>query len=126
MFGDSRDKVLKAETEDVAQKSTASNDTLECALFMDGLPQNFESNPSLSALASLLADDDENDEKQEKEKAIANTSTVVREKYVCTSGGGKVSRKKATSNRSTPYKTRSKKTNSSVNETQLFLKMWKL
>ena len=102
--------------------SAALAQELECPLFMDGLPDDFEGNPSLAALASLLVDDD-NSKKEQPDTATAKGAVKL-----CMSGGGKVSRKKGISKRSIPYSKYkgSKKTSTSIAETQLFLKMWKL
>mmetsp|Transcript_23387 Transcript_23387/g.29484 ORF Transcript_23387/g.29484 Transcript_23387/m.29484 type:complete len:162 (+) Transcript_23387:15-500(+) len=97
----------------------AVHKTLECPLFMDGLPPDFESNPSLAALASLLGEDEE----PEKDEVTENN---IQKAKLCISGGGKVSRKKAPKYRITPYQSKRNKTKASLGEAQLFLKMWKL
>jgi hypothetical protein len=100
----------------------SSEEEAFCPLFMEGLPQDFSTNPTLAAIASLLQDDDKEDDRdtaQEKKAEIAARP-----------GGGKLSRAKGRSNRqkNSPYasaKTKAKKP-TSLGEAQLFLKMWKL
>ena len=121
--------------------------TNECPLFMDGLSTQFRSNPGLLAIASLLGeevpicdDDDEGDDNGMSDDTV--TRTMVHKKgRSCNringlkfkSGGGKATRRRITSIGS-PYTVQKKersepKTRSSansVNETQLFLSMWKI
>jgi hypothetical protein len=90
-----------------------------CPLFMDGLPSDFATNPSLAALASLL--DDNADESCPKTKESQTPTPRA--------GGGKVQRKP---NRSKcndgPYKRDNdrQKGDANIGEANLFLKMWKL
>lgn len=104
-----------------------------CPLFMEGLPQNFSSNPHLAALSSLI-DEEEDDAKQEatdenlptkrnKNPAPSNSAKQV-------PGGGKVRHaKKSQKRKSKPYmkgKETPRKNKASMGEAQLFMKMWKL
>lgn len=112
-------------TSPVHQTESTDDGTEEsfCPLFMDGLPTDFKNNPALAAIASLLEDDDDNDDAVKKNSHQEEDDTGNE----CTmSGGGKAVRKKKLSNRSKPYSNVKKKTKTSVGETQLFLKMWKI
>lgn len=111
-----------AETE--SQNDSKHEEKL-CPLFMDGLPSDFSTNPGLAAIASLLEEDESNDNAVHTKKEYEEPPTR--------SGGGKIRRTPARSNRKDgrPYNTRAhgegdtpKET--SVGETHLFLKMWKL
>lgn len=99
----------------------------ECPLFMDGLPSDFSTNPQLAAIASLMDDDDE-DEEKDKITAAASSRVLERQPQ---DGGGKArcvnSRQRRQAN-SAPYTLpgKAKTTKTTVGETQLFLKMWKL
>lgn len=101
-----------------ATKPAESDDVEDCPLFMDGLPADFSTNPSLAALASLL--DDDSDETSPKSKE--------HETPVPRAGGGKMRRRPNRSKRKDcPYKReRSAKDGATVGEANLFLKMWKL
>lgn len=93
----------------------------KCPLFMDGLPSDFSTNPSLAALASLL--NDNVDESSPKTRAREASTTCTQ------AGGGKVQRKPNRSKRNFgPYKRDydRQKGDTTVGETNLFLKMWKL
>mmetsp|Transcript_20488 Transcript_20488/g.30344 ORF Transcript_20488/g.30344 Transcript_20488/m.30344 type:complete len:174 (+) Transcript_20488:75-596(+) len=80
----------------------AGEDDVVHPLFMDSLPSGFDTNPALSALASLLDGDVP--------------------KRCC----GKVSRRPSRSTRrSHPYKVTAKNA-TTVSEAQLFMKMWKI
>lgn len=101
-----------------ATKPAEGDDVEHCPLFMDGLPADFSTNPSLAALASLL--DEGSDEASPKSKE--------RKAPVHQAGGGKVQRKPSRSKRKDgPYKReRSAKDGATIGEASLFLKMWKL
>lgn len=101
-----------------ATKPAESDDVENCPLFMDGLPADFSTNPSLAALASLL--NDNSDETSPKSKECETSMPQ--------SGGGKVQRKPSRSKRKDgPYKReRSAKDGATVGDASLFLKMWKL
>jgi hypothetical protein len=91
-----------------------------CPLFMEGLPSDFSSNPSLAAIASLLG---EEDDATSKNKEYEAPSIKV--------GGGKVRRMPARARRKKgrPYSDKKRKDDNeavSVGEANLFLKMWKL
>ena len=62
--------------EKIAMKDTDDNDASEeeitCPLFMTGLPKDFASNPGLSAIASLLEDDEE--EQRVRQPIVRNTN----------------------------------------------------
>lgn len=122
---------------DVAMKDTATSkseddikknnaDDKLCPLFMDGLPTDFSSNPSLAAIASLLEDEDSDDvtPKTKEYKALPTRE-----------GGGKVRQTPVRSkrrNEGRPYsssehrKRRANDNKATVGEANLFLKMWKL
>lgn len=95
-------------------------ESLSCPLFMDGLPSDFSTNPSLAALASLLDEEGSECKSKPNEKSEENSY----EDDVGQLGGGKVARRKTASIRSRPYPKNKKKT--SMGEAQLFMKMWKL
>jgi hypothetical protein len=101
-----------------ATKPAEGDDVEHCPLFMNGLPADFSTNPSLAALASLLDDnsDETSPESKERETPVAQV------------GGGKVQRKPSRSKRKDgPYKReRSAKDGATIGEASLFLKMWKL
>ncbi len=115
-----------------------------CPLFMDGLPSNFKTNPSLAAIASLLNESDEdydNIKKQIIEEKECNSDGISaskkKMKVELKPGGGKVQRKqcrrKGGSSSSSPYskdgntkKRKEDKKTASLGEAQLFLNMWKL
>jgi len=91
-----------------------------CPLFMEGLPSDFSSNPSLAAIASLL---EEEDDAIPKKKDYEAPSTIV--------GGGKVRRMPSRARRKEgrPYSDKTRNDDNetvSVGEANLFLKMWKL
>ena len=86
-----------------------------CPLFMDGLPSDFANNSALSALASLL---------QEEEEVKVKPPQV--ERAIEKSRGGKVRFAKGRHARrksSQPYSTKPK---ASMGEAQLYLSMWKI
>lgn len=111
-----------------------------CPLFMDGLPTNFKTNPSLAAIASLLNESDEDYDNMKKqiieEKECNSDSISASEKKMkveLKSGGGKVQRKQFRQKGSSPYskdgntkKRKEDKNTASLGEAQLFLNMWKL
>jgi hypothetical protein len=104
------------------KKGSDDNEKL-CPLFMDGLPSDFSTNPGLAAIASLF-DEESEDSVAPKKKEYETPSTRV--------GGGKLRRTPARSKRKNdgrPYQNRQRKSDTkatSVGETHLFLKMWKL
>lgn len=102
-----------------ATKPADDENVENCPLFMDGLPSDFSTNPSLAALASLL--DDNADESSPKTRESETPTTRA--------GGGKVQRKPNRSKRNYgPYKRDydKQKSDTTLGETNLFLKMWKL
>ena len=109
-----------AGTKDEGGKIRKEGDDSVHPLFMESLPADFATNPSLAALASLI--DDESDDKTEvKVPAIPKV------------GGGKVRHEKGrTKRRVDPYNggqrsaTKQQESKASVREAQLFLRMWKL
>ena len=117
----------------------ASEDSV-CPLFMDGLPSNFKTNPSLAAIASLLNESDEdydNMKKQIIEEKECNSDGISASKKTMKvelkPGGGKVQRKQSRQKGSSPYskdgntkKRKEDKKTASLGEAQLFLNMWKL
>lgn len=96
-------------------------------LFMDCLPSDFSTNPKLSALASLLDDEEYREEngKNTKKRRDDTPATVIP-----IAGGGKVRRRnRGNSKATTPYWMPQKDVetrHTSIGEAQLFLKMWKL
>lgn len=105
---------------DTIEKNLKYDESEEtCPLFMDGLPNDFASNPQLAALASLMNDDDEEND------VSKSVPTEIGQK-----GGGKVDRKsqRRAQRHDAPYlKQPTKKVSSaSLGEAQLFLKMWSL
>lgn len=102
-------------------------DTTTCPLFMDGLPSNFAENKSLAAIASLLNEEDDEDDAKQKN---ADKEDGLMSKVELKSGGGKVQRKIRRKG-SSPYNKDKKKGQNgkkaaSVGEAQLFLNMWKI
>jgi hypothetical protein len=92
-----------------------------CPLFMEGLPTDFASNPHLAAIASLLDDDEPPNKPQQ----------VPLMPVLGKAGGGKMIRSSSRQQRrqnhqAAPYQAPKRKSNTSMGETQLFLKMWKL
>jgi hypothetical protein len=94
---------------------SAEGDAMDCPLFMDGLPKNFSDNAALSALASLLDDNngdggsgDEQDDWQQQDvmnECKGDITTFEKEqtptemeKYSSSSGGGKARRMKSSRN----------------------------
>jgi len=106
---------------------TSGTESEECPLFMTGLPTDFASNAQLKAIASLMATED-NSQQEEK---IKLTQTPI-----LSTGGGKVKSTNARRSQrqrtlsATPYSYEKKKkkqvSETNINETQLFMKMWKL
>jgi hypothetical protein len=101
------------------------DDDVTCPLFMEGLPSDFSKNPQLAALASLLEEDDKDDNEQE-----ARDLKSKKEGAAPQAGGGKVRSVKTRQRRkAVPYPAKEKKPSkkeASVSEAHLFLKMWKL
>ena len=107
-------------------------ETIDCPLFMDGLPKDFESNPQLAAIASLLDDEETStkDDKKEAEKPPDDFHTNPKSPL---KSRGSEARAKSRSRRqiaiSSPYQQPTKSSTAkkpSLGEAQLFLKMWKL
>jgi len=96
-------------------------------LFMEGLPKDFTTNPSLSALATLFHNDSDEDERKEPNKKERRKCSPEKN-ITCGGGGGKVSRRNISrsKHRSKPYYTVPKKSKTTLGEMQLFLKMWKM
>lgn len=100
------------------------DDCMIYPLFMDSLPIDFSTNPSLAALASLLDDKIENKNADGKNRKASD--------LLLTSGGGKTKELKSRNSRKwAPYQTKQRpekieKQKTTVTETSLFLKMWKL
>jgi len=89
-------------------------DEISCPLFMDGLPKNFESNPALAAIASLLDEDGGTaTSTQESESAFTKREAII------VPGGGKARFENGCSSRirrNAPYSTaaRRKRTSSAA------------
>ncbi len=104
----------------ITNKEGKNDDGVDfCPLFMDGLPSNFADNAALSAIASLLEDD----ESQTKEKISKKKDYI---QPIC--GGGKMCRRKNKKNstQSKPYEKPSKTKTTSIAEAQLYLNIWKI
>jgi hypothetical protein len=101
------------------------DDDITCPLFMEGLPSDFSKNPQLAALASLMEENDKDDNEQE-----ARNLKSKKEDATPQAGGGKARSVKTRQRRkATPYPANEKKSSkkeASVSEAHLFLKMWKL
>eukprot|EP00429_Kryptoperidinium_foliaceum_P011328 CAMPEP_0176004154 /NCGR_PEP_ID=MMETSP0120_2-20121206/1544_1 /TAXON_ID=160619 /ORGANISM="Kryptoperidinium foliaceum, Strain CCMP 1326" /LENGTH=140 /DNA_ID=CAMNT_0017336821 /DNA_START=83 /DNA_END=505 /DNA_ORIENTATION=+ len=104
--------------------NSSSSSAPWCPLFMEGLPSNFNANPHLAAIASLL-DDDGEAAKDNKEHFAEKRSAATRRTQA---GGGKARRRDTRRSAAfSPYRVPEKtKPRASVGEAQLFLKMWKL
>ena len=116
---DGNNKIDKA-----GKPGDGDDDDSWCPLFMNGLPSDFSTNPSLAALASLLDSDDDDDATLYKKKTSNQIRTVAKPK----AGGGKVLTKKTRSGRAAnpyPVEKRPEK-KPSLGEAQLFLQMWKI
>eukprot|EP00546_Thalassionema_frauenfeldii_P006027 CAMPEP_0178916400 /NCGR_PEP_ID=MMETSP0786-20121207/12615_1 /TAXON_ID=186022 /ORGANISM="Thalassionema frauenfeldii, Strain CCMP 1798" /LENGTH=133 /DNA_ID=CAMNT_0020589725 /DNA_START=274 /DNA_END=672 /DNA_ORIENTATION=- len=88
-----------------------------CPLFMEGLPQNFQTNPQLAALASLFDDGENDNSKGSPLKKVKGGKTRRNSQY---------QRKRRQDN---PYARPSKDRNAqrsspTISEAQLFLTMW--
>jgi hypothetical protein len=129
------DKIMTMAPDDNGNPSGAEEDEeVTCPLFMEGLPRNFDSNPHLAAIASLLEDTEEEGINEgvnsiSKEPPSTHTTNPIL-LQVHPTGGGKVRRQSCRSSRShKPYaipKQESKKKSATIGEAQLFLNMWKL
>jgi hypothetical protein len=90
-----------------------------CPLFMHGLPTNFNLNPDLAALASLMANDSSVNDAQVKNKSHINVTNTkphsIRKKMSikCKLRHERIAERKI------PVQT-------TLSEAQLFLKLWKL
>mmetsp|Transcript_11637 Transcript_11637/g.21765 ORF Transcript_11637/g.21765 Transcript_11637/m.21765 type:complete len:151 (+) Transcript_11637:1-453(+) len=123
---------MENEQQEEIKESSSQQESFD-PLFMDCLPADFSTNPKLSALASLLNDEDfiEDDGKNNRKKQVsASTSTRP---VVSNAGGGKVRNRQSTRAMATkatiPYliPQKSKETRqTSMGEAQLFLKLWKI
>ena len=105
----------------IVNKEDNNDDGVDfCPLFMDALPPNFADNPALSAIASLLKDD----ESQTREKISKKNNAHIR----LIRGGGKICKRKNLqhSRRSKPYEKATNSKATSIAEAQLYLKMWKI
>lgn len=120
----------------------------DCPLFMDGLQSNFAENAALAALASLLDDDDIEDDdvdvdvadrckETEKKKSCAQTAIPSpAATHSNKSGGGKAAKIVTKRTDYSPYskgkqggtkeRKEKKKKGATLGEAQLFLNMWKL
>jgi hypothetical protein len=106
-------------------KMNSPTDTMEdqtettCPLFMEGLPSDFATNPSLAALASLLEEDDDTT------KPVSSSKVAMIQQP--SAGGGKVrARKSRMGRKSDPYPKSVQQKKTSMGEAELFLKMWKI
>jgi hypothetical protein len=125
---------MEAEDEDFGSIDDKSASEVACPLFMEGLPKNFDKNPHLAALASLLEDADEETHRgvdsETKTAAKAGISKAGGCAWLESRGGRVRVSKSRDSRKGEPYRRRSKqrkeKEETSLGEAQLFLKMWKL
>jgi len=99
----------------VERSSTDKEETIDCPLFMDGLPSDFAENPALAALASFL----DEDSCKEKPAVKKSDGITVRRKTM------HVKHKCYQSNIQKEAK-RKQQPNVSVGEAQLFFSMWKI
>uniref|UniRef100_A0A7S2VZR7 Uncharacterized protein n=1 Tax=Eucampia antarctica TaxID=49252 RepID=A0A7S2VZR7_9STRA len=96
-----------------------------CPLFMNGLPADFANHPGLSAIASLLEE-----EENPKEVARLKIKTISTSSHYPKAGGGKISARKSKTQRQKiskkkPYDLRSTP-QSTLGEAQLYLNLWKI
>jgi hypothetical protein len=113
--------VIAMEDKTDDDSGNAEKESTFCPLFMDGLPRDFSSNPQLAALASLM-NDDENDDEKPTVKYQDDTPMTKK-------GGGKIDRKarQRRKRQDNPYtKPATKTASASVAEAHLFLKMWNI
>ena len=104
----------KGQQQSISSNEETNDDSMQCPLFMTSLPTDFESNSGLAAIASLNnIHEGSSIEKPKKQISTMRMATVK-------SGGGKAVKERST-NRRSPYK---KET--TVNEAQLFLQLWKV
>lgn len=125
-------------------------ETMEFPLFMTDLPKNFAENAALSALGSLLDDNQEDehnkkhDDRDEESKTTPlgnltssdhmDDDSICCQCYEANAGGGKAKRTKTRDRRATktapygktPRPQRNSKAAPSIGESMLFLKLWKL
>jgi len=132
----SHDGNLRKEDDDID-----NNDSMECPLFMTGLPSNFGNNHHLAALGSLLncSEEEEKGDSQavltmkKKDEQVVVVGTT-RRRYQPVSGGGKARKmpicfrrgKRAEELYQKPKTNQNSKAAVSLGETQLFLTMWKI
>lgn len=121
---------------EIDMSSSTSYGNNDCPLFMDGLQSNFAQNAALAALASLL-DEDENDEETDNKKTFAQLASSPAATNLNKSGGGKAKKIATRRAKYSPY-SRGKegegrkedeekpKQGATLGEAQLFLSMWKL
>ena len=107
------------------EDSAANNTSCECALFMDGLPSDFSTNPQLAALASLLESEDDKEDNGQKQLVVLRRP--LRQPQA---GGGKARSARHCLRKQTnfsPYRLPVKRESKhpTIGETELFLKMWK-
>ena len=112
-------KFIEKASTNTDEKVVVSNNEMWCPLFMDGLPSDFSTNSSLAAIASLLDENSSGSRENHSNNGVLPKGQI---------GGGKVSLQRKFSNRSKPYSLTSKKkpTTSTLEEAQLFMKMWKI
>jgi len=108
-------------------ESSDATESTTCPLFMNGLPSDFSSNPQLAALASLLEENEKDEEKEKLNDLVCSRVKLPTGKP----GGGKVranGRKQRQTAVASPYRLpeKSPKTKPTLGEAQLFLKMWKI
>ena len=114
-----------------SEMSTTANNTSsssDCPLFMDGLPSDFAQNSALTAIASLINDDDDFKDDIKKSSSHFHLSTGKLK-----SGGGKIKMTgNKRNNRHSPYSkddtgaTIKGEKKATLGEAQLFLGLWKI
>lgn len=117
-------------TEHIDEHGKATGTEASCPLFMTGLPSDFSTNNQLKAIASLMKDDDEDEDDTRKE---SEAHRMPQEAHVASKGDGKVTSRRNAQEKSRilPHKKtknskHKRKSEASVNEAHLFLKMWNL
>ena len=118
------DSVIKNCSKEAFSPDTSSSS--DCPLFMEGLPSDFQHNPALAAIASLIGDDASDEDVEDKKKSSQLTTVDLKP------GGGKAKKTKRKLNNRSPYSkekgminTGGKKS-TTLGEAQLFLYMWKI
>ena len=105
---------------DHPSSSSDDDEIIDCPLFMTKLPRNFETNPHLAALASLIEENCDRDGMGKKKQGGKVKKTSSRKMRSSIAPYSKPQKDRPTSNYD---KT---KHSTSLGEAQLFLSMWKI